>query len=155
MTFRRPLAIALMALAMPLMLASPAANAAEQTFFPNQDVAGFLVLKLDLASFRNSLGPMRTETRRTFSELGMAVTSSKPDEVVIDTENWHYRLRVLRRADINRDGVEDVEVCFTEESKLGSYRQQQPLLVTRYAHSGYAVALKYEVEGCKSSPRPR
>ncbi|MFM7025222.1 MAG: hypothetical protein ACKOWC_04080 [Limnohabitans sp.] len=151
MIFHSTLAIAFAA----LVLTAQVSHAAGQTFFPNQDLAQFLVLKLDLATFRNALGPRRTETRRTFAELGIAATQAQPDAVVLETEDWQFRLKVLRRTDINRDGLEDLALCFTEEARRGSYFAQQALLVTRFSHSSYAVALKYEIEDCKSTTGQR
>lgn len=119
-----------------------------QSFFPKKDVAQFLAQNLDLSTFRNSLGPRRTETQRTFAALGILPTQVQADEVVMESNEWFYSLRILRRADINGDGLEDFEVCFTDRAKQGTYSAQQALLVTRYSTSSYAVALKFEVSGC-------
>lgn len=67
----------------------------------------------------------------------------------MDNDDWYYELRVLRRADINGDGLEDLDVCWIDRAKGGTYSSQQSLLVTRYSPSAYAVALKYEVFGCE------
>lgn len=71
----------------------------------------------------------------------------------MESNAWVYALRVLRRADINGDGLEDLEVCFTDRSKGGTYSARQSLLVTRYSASAYAVALNYEVFGCEDPSR--
>ena len=123
------------------------------TYFPANGLGPFLARVLDLATFRNSLGPRRDRTHQTFARLGITPTTILPDAVAFDSDEWFYQLRVIRRADINGDGLEDLELCFTDRAKKGSYSAQQPLLVTRYSASSYAVALKYEVEGCPHDAR--
>jgi len=56
----------------------------------------------------------------------------------------------LHRDNINKDGIEDLEVCFTDRAKQGTYSTQQALLVTRYSSSSYVVALRFEVNGCEA-----
>jgi hypothetical protein len=133
-----------------LVVMAPATPSAAQSFFPPTAVAEFLVNYLDLSTIRSSLGPRRSISKRTFASLGIVPTHVEPDEAVLDSNEWYYSLRVFRRADINGDGLEDLEVCFTDHAKAGTYSSQQSLLVTRYAATGYAVALKYEVSGCEA-----
>jgi len=75
---------------------------------------------------------------------------SKVTESAIEFEDadWYYGIRVLQRSDSNNDGVEDLEVCFTDRAKQGSYSTQQPMLVTKYSASSLAVALAYRIDGC-------
>lgn len=118
------------------------------TFFPQRELGKFLAENFDLASTRSSFGPRRKPEQRTFADFGMKATRSGDDVVEFDDERWFYQLRVLRRADINRDGIEDLEVCFTDKAKGGSYDSYKGLLISRYSDETYAVALNYEVEGC-------
>ena len=141
--------IGVVAVAM-VMIEANATPPVTQTFFPEKDLAQFLVENLDLSTFRNSLGPRRSEARRTFATLGIVPTQVQTDSVVLEDNAWFYSLRILRRTDINRDGFEDLEVCFTDRAKQGTYSTQQALLITRYSASSYAVALKYEVDGCET-----
>ncbi|RSZ60257.1 hypothetical protein HF313_20900 [Massilia atriviolacea] len=126
------------------------------SFFPQLDLGRFLADNFDLASVRSSLAPRRTPDLRTFADFGMLPTNSGDDGVTFDGERWLYQLRVVRRADINNDGIEDLEVCFTDRAKGASYDASQSLLVSRYSDETYAVALRYESEACgpaaKSSP---
>jgi hypothetical protein len=131
--------------------AAPVANHV-RSYFPAKALPAFLVKNLDIASFRNSLGPKR-QGERTFAELGITPTKIGPDVVEFDSPDWYYRIRVLRREDINRDGIEDLELCFTDRAKQGSYSTQQPLLVTKYSSSMLATALSYEVSGCEEFSR--
>jgi hypothetical protein len=109
-----------------------------------------LVQNLDLATFRSSLGPRISAEKHTFASLGIVATKVTGDGIVFEDAEWFYNIRILRRADINKDGIEDLEVCFTNRAKQGTYSTQQALLVTRYSSSSYAVALRFEVDGCEA-----
>jgi len=126
----------------------PASAAAPASFFPQRDLGKFLADNFDLASIRSSFGPRRTVDKRTFADFGLAPTRSGDDVVEFDGERWFYQLRVLRRADVNGDGIEDLEVCFTDKAKGGSYDVRKGLLISRYSDETYAVALSFEVDGC-------
>jgi len=118
-----------------------------RSFFPRKEVAASLVSSLDIASFRSSLGPRRG-SKRTFAELGMVPSKVTESAIEFEDADWYYGIRVLQRSDSNNDGVEDLEVCFTDRAKQGSYSTQQPMLVTKYSASSLAVALAYRIDGC-------
>ncbi|MES2127826.1 MAG: hypothetical protein V4463_11190 [Pseudomonadota bacterium] len=101
--------------------------------------------KFDLASIRSSIGPRRTAAQRTFADLGMKPSKATEDALVFDSPgDWRYDLRIVARRDVNRDGIEDLEVCFIDRAlNGGSYDNSQGLLITRYSAAGYAVALSY------------
>ena len=134
--------------------ATPLAQAAPLTsFFPERELGRFLADNFDLASVRSSFGPRRTPERRTFTDFGLVASKAGDDVLEFDEERWFYQLRVTRRADINGDGIEDLELCFTDRAKGGSYDSRKGLLVSRYSDETYAVALSYEIEGC-TPPKP-
>jgi len=59
---------------------------------------------------------------------------------------WRYELKVVARRDVNSDGIEDLEVCFTDRAlNGGSYDSSQALLITRYTAEAYAVALSFRL----------
>ena len=135
-------------------LAMGSAHAADMTsYFPARDVPRFLAANFDLASVRGSFGSRRTAAQRTFASLGQAPTRVTAELVEFDSEDWYYSLRILWRGDLNRDGIEDLEVCFVDRAKNGSYNSQQALLVSRYSDSGLALALRFEVSGCETVTR--
>lgn len=130
------------------------AHAADVTsYFPGRDLAQFLVANFDIASVRSSFGPRRAPAQRTFASLGQVPTKVTKELLEFDGPDWYYSLRVLRRGDFNGDGIEDLEVCFTDRAKAGTYNSQQALLISRYSDSGLAVALRFEVSGCESFAR--
>jgi hypothetical protein len=138
------------ALLTAVLFAGPASAADLTSYFPVRGAAQFLVANFDLASIRSSFGPKRTLEQRTFASLKLVPTKVTQDEVEFDGADWLYSLKVLRRGDLNRDGIEDLEVCFVDKAKGASYDSQQALLVTRYSDSSLAVALRYEVSGCET-----
>lgn len=120
------------------------------SYLPAENLPQFLVKHLSLASFRNSLGPQRVVGETTFYELGFKQWEFAAHRAVFDGPNWHYGIQVLRQDDINGDGVADAVICFTDQAKEGSYLTVQPLLITRFSNATPAIALKYEVSGCKT-----
>ena len=130
--------------------AVPAANAQPTTsFFPTRGVAQFLAENFDLASIRSSFGNRRTPAKRTFADFGMVPTAATEELLAFDDPTWYHGIKVLRRGDFNKDGIEDLEICFVDRAKEGSYNAQQPLLVTRYSATTYAVAMIFELDGCE------
>lgn len=115
------------------------------SYFPKKEVGAFLAQSFDLASIRSSLGPRRTSGQRTFADLGMKPSKATDDLLVFENPgDWRYAFRIVGRRDVNRDGIEDLEVCFTDRAlNGGSYNNTQGLLITRYAADGYAVALSF------------
>lgn len=156
-TCRKQAALLVIACALaPAMAATPQQTSSQQTsFFPQRDLGKFLAENFDLASIRSSFGPRRTAAQRTFADFDMKPTKAGDDILEFDDERWFYQLRILRRADINGDGIEDLEACFTDRAKGGSYDTRKGLLISRYSDETYAVALNYEVEGCEYKAKPK
>lgn len=139
-----------------LLLVATSAVAKEssiKSFLSTSHLPEQLVTDLDLASFRNSLAPRRDLQHRNLSAFHLKKTVVDANTIVLEDSDWSYTLRIIRRGDINGDGVEDVEVCFTDKAKQASYDAQQPLLITKYSNSSMAVALKFEVDGCENYAR--
>lgn len=116
--------------------------------FPSKDLGLFLANKFDLASIRSSFGLRRPPSRRTFADFGMKPSKVSGDALVFDTPGESmYELKIMGRRDVNKDGIEDLEVCFTDRAlNGGSYDTSTGLLITRYSADGYAVALSYSLD---------
>ncbi|XLZ69289.1 hypothetical protein ABT364_22565 [Massilia sp. SR12] len=139
-----------------LLLPGAAQAAPLISHFPEHGVGQFLAERFDLASIRSSIGPRRTMAQRTFSDLGMKPTQATDDALIFDSPgDWFYALKIVGRGDVNRDGIEDLEICFIDRSlNGGSYNNAQGLLVTRYTPDGYAVALSFSRDrACPESAR--
>ncbi len=100
--------------------------------FPMQE----LYEKLDIASFDSSLMPMMESANeyRTFKDLNQSATSITQDKIVIDSVDWTYSISVLKKKG------QDLYVCFSDKSKVGSYDTQSPLLIRKYKDIYVAIA---------------
>lgn len=118
------------------------------SYFPKQDLGRFLADKFDLASIRSSFGPRRGPAQRTFSDFGMKPSKATEDLLEFESPgDWLYQLKVVRRGDVNGDGIEDLEVCFIDRAlNDGTYNTSEGLLITRYSADSYAVALSFSLE---------
>lgn len=77
----------------------------------------------------------------------MKPSKSTEDILVFERPGeWLYELKIVGRRDANRDGIEDLEVCFIDRAlNGGTYNTSQGLLITRYSADGYAVALSHSL----------
>ncbi len=75
----------------------------------------------------------------------MKPSKATEDILVFDgAGDWYYELKIVARKDVNRDGIEDLEVCFIDRaSNGGTYDSSQVLLITRYSATDYAVAVSF------------
>jgi len=129
---------------MACLLAGPVQATPVVSHFPQQNLGLFLAGHFDLVSIRSSFGPRRL-AQRTFADFGMTPTTATETELVFDMPgDWYYRLAIVGRRDVNGDGVEDLEACFTDRAQNGgTYASAQGLVITRYEAHGYALALSF------------
>jgi hypothetical protein len=130
-----------------LVLTSSVQAAPLVSYFPRKDLGQFLADRFDLASIRSSFGPRRTPALRTFADFGMKPSQATNDSLVFETPGgWYYEMKIVGRRDVNRDGIEDLEVCFTDRAlNGGTYHTSTGLLITRYAENAYAIALDFSL----------
>ena len=137
----------LLSTALACLMTGPA-QAAPVSYFPATNLGQFLAEQFDLATIRSSFGPRRSPGLRTFRDFGMKPSKADDGTLVFDVPGeWYYELKILKRRDVNNDGIEDLEACFIDQARNGgSYRSTQGLLITRYSADGYAVALSYSLK---------
>jgi hypothetical protein len=99
---------------------SPTTN--RKSFLPADEIEEFVVERLDLSTFRNSLGPRREPGMRHFSDFDIRPQTRTGGIIELKDTDWYYKVRILARGDFNRDGIEDLAVCFTDQSLRGSSR---------------------------------
>jgi hypothetical protein len=116
----------------------------ENSFIPNQDLEKFIIQRLDLSTFRNSLGPRRESNMRFFSDFGIKATKISNGYIEFDSSDWVYAIEIIRKKDENSDGIEDLVISFFDKSKTGTYDTNTWLLVTRFSEDGNLIALSYE-----------
>jgi hypothetical protein len=119
------------------------------TYFAQTAVLEQVVAEFDLATIRSSFGPKRDSLHRTLKSFAMTSKMLDAKTLVLENGDFVYHLQLLGRGDLNHDGIEDLEICFTEKAKHGSYHAQKPILLTKYSSSALAVALQFETDGCK------
>lgn len=140
-----------------LALMSAAEAAPLVSHFPKKELESFLAKQFDLASIRSSFGPRRTPAQRTFADLGMKPSKASGNQLVFDSPgDWHYEMRIVGRRDVNRDGIEDLEVCFIDRAlNGGTYHTSKALLITRYSAETYALALSFSLreDACEEYTR--
>jgi len=131
-----------------LLCASVTQAAPLVSHFPKNDLGLFLAEKFDLATIRSSFGPRHSPSQRTFADFGIKPSIATENALAFNIPgDWRYELRVMARRDVNSDGIEDLEVCFTDRAlNGGTYNVSKGLLITRYLADGYAVALSYSLK---------
>ena len=115
-----------------------------KSFIPQEKVEHFVINRLNLATFRNSLGSRRRSGMRYFAELGIKPTKIEQGRIEFDLNDWYYEITILRRADENSDGIEDLVIRFVDQSKPGTYQTQHEYLVTSFGNDGSLIAIAYE-----------
>ena len=118
------------------------------SYIPSNYLGRFVTDNLDLSTFRNSLGPRRESGMRTFSDFGINPSLLSETKAELTTPDWYYSIEIIKRGDVNGDGVEDLVLCFTDDSREGSYLTRDTILTTRYSDRTLLIALRYEVDGC-------
>jgi|TARA_E500000178_G_scaffold197533_1_gene195553 hypothetical protein len=116
----------------------------QPSLIPEQGLEYFVYERLDLASFRNSFGPLRSQSIRYFCDLGIAPTKAAKGLLEIEMSDWYYRVRVINRGDFNRDGLEDLYIEFIDAAKHGSYQRTDLYLITRYHADSDLIAIAFE-----------
>jgi len=128
---------------------SKAAPSDELTsFIPKKNLAQFIADNFDIRSIRSSIRPDRlTPNNPTFASLGLHPRVIGNDTIRFESHGWIYDIRILGRGDENKDGIEDIAVCFTDDGSGagGTYLTVQPLLLTRYSDKTPLIAISYEV----------
>jgi hypothetical protein len=120
------------------------------TPWPKDNLAGLIFERLDLSTFRNSTGPRRQAGQRLFGDLGIHASKVSDTEATYISDSFSYTVQVPGRRDYNRDGVEDVAICFSGSATQASYRTNAPYLVQLI--NGRVMALAFEID---SSPEAK
>lgn len=132
-----------------LISTSVCAQDASRSYLPKTALAQYIFEKLDITTFRSSLGPQRAIGQRHFAQLGLTATTQAKNLLAIETEDWLYEFEIIRVADVNRDGLTDIEVCFRDKAKMATYNTQEPLLLSQSEKDGPLIAIHFQVDGCE------
>lgn len=115
------------------------------SFLPDDAIEAFIFENLNLASYRNILGPSREAGMRYFRDFGFSEFTVKNDTIVItDNETVGIYIKILFRGDANGDGVEDLVVQIVDQAIGGRYLSETHLMLTRYSNDTDLIAINYE-----------
>ena len=117
------------------------------SYMPSEGIEEFIVDRLDLTTFRNSLGPARSPGMRYFSDLGLRPSEISDGRIVFETESWYYCIELIERGDVNHDGIEDIQICFTDDSIDGTYFVKYIYLLTCLSDDSDLIAIAYGPSG--------
>lgn len=131
------------------------ANATEtKNLIPSENIEKFVIENFDLSTISSSLHQrMKAGNQSFFHDLQMSPSSIKPSNIIFESDDWFYEIKIKSIEDINGDGFKDIAICFIDKAKKGSYNSLQPILLTRYHNNDALVALSYEptLKDCKKS----
>ena len=117
------------------------------SYLPEENLEQFIVNRLDLTTFRNSLGPARSPGMRYFADMGLDPTEISQGRIVFETENWYYCIEVVEQADLNRDGIEDLLITFLDEAKEGTYLTEYLYMLVCLTGESDLIAVAYGPSG--------
>jgi len=119
------------------------------TFMPDRGFEEWVASNLDIRSFNSSIDGRREAYQARLREVGYAPVPRRPGRgpvvVSLASPEGDVALSVFQRGDLNRDGIEDVLVCFEDSPKNGRFHQVQPLLAQKYTANGPLVALDIRI----------
>lgn len=115
-----------------------------KSFLPNKDLSRFVVDHFDLSTIRSSFGPRLIDGQPNYlRSFGLVPSEISERKVIFENDEWFYSITILGLQDYNKDGIEDVFICFTDDAKIGTYLTVQPYLLTRYNFDMSLIALSY------------
>jgi hypothetical protein len=116
------------------------------SFLPAAGLARFIAEDWDIRTISSSLNPRRTQQQSHFTDLGLSLSEATDSHVVLEDPDETYVIEVLKRGDANRDGIEDVIVCFSESAKGGgTLAGSHAFLLQKYSKTTSLVALAFTV----------
>jgi hypothetical protein len=124
-----------------VLAAAPANAEPLRSFFPARDLAQYVAAHWDLGSFDSRLNNAVAPNRRTFASAGLTATAATGDTVTLASDTLRVRITVYYRGDINRDGLEDVSVCYREQAKGKRGETATAFLLTQYSADTPVIAL--------------
>lgn len=93
-------------------------------------VAGKALLsKLDLRTFPSSQNMLSDDRSHTLAELYPDRAASDATTARIGTEDWNLTLKIVAAARLNDNAADDWIVWLSDESKTGTYRNYQTLVI--------------------------
>lgn len=126
------------------------------TFMPERGFEEWVAGNLDIRSFNSSLDNRREAYQARLREVGYDPVPRRSGRgaaaVNLASPDGDITISIFQRGDFNRDGIEDVFICFDDSLKNGRYHRVQPLLAQKYTANGPLVALDVRVTDPRCRP---
>jgi hypothetical protein len=107
---------------------------------PINNYGAVLATRLDLRSFRSSLGPMVDERHYTLSRLFKGQVRIQNQGAVVETPDMLFSLTIVLVGDVDHNGSSDWLVWLSDEVLAGTYRRYETLLIKDVAAEGFLQA---------------
>ncbi|WP_328184926.1 hypothetical protein [Marinobacter sp. OP 3.4] len=112
----------------------------QQPYRPDVPAGEVLRNRLDLRSFRSSLGPASSHYHTLAEISGELPVQVDDNTVTLESDDWYIQLEVVARADVDNDGHEDWLIWLTDEAREGNYRGYDSLVIHNVAGNGLLEA---------------
>jgi hypothetical protein len=106
---------------------SPLVVAGNEAAYPKENVAAFVVEKLDLTSLSSEFRPKKEKGKKTFADYGFTAQRIDENEAIIEAAGGVRRL-AIKILDQKSSGI---YVCVTEPGENGDTKAQSVVLLTR------------------------
>lgn len=118
------------------------------TFMPDRGFEEWVAANLDIRSFNSSMDNRREAYQARLRELGYEPVPRRgrgPVVLTFTSAEGEVTMSLFERGDLNRDGIEDVLICFQDRLKGSRYDRTQALLAQKYTPNGPLAALDVQV----------
>jgi len=106
---------------------APLVVAGNEAAYPKENVAAFVVEKLDLTSLPSALRPKKEKGKKTFADYGFTVQTVDENEAVIEAAGGVMRL-AIKVLDQKSSGI---YVCVAEPGENGGSTKTQSVILLK------------------------
>ncbi len=106
---------------------APLVVAGDEVAYPKENVAAFVVEKLDLTSLPSAFRPKKEKGKKTFADYGFTAQTVNENEAVVEAAGGGTRL-ALKVLDQKSSGI---YVCVAEPGENGSKAKTQSVLLLK------------------------
>ena len=111
-------------LALAVLSYAPLVVAGDEAAYPKENVAAFVVEKLDLTSLPSAFRPKKEKGKKTFADYGFTAQRMDENEAIIEAPGGVRRL-AIKVLDQNSSGI---YVCVAEPGEDGSRAKTQNVM---------------------------
>jgi len=106
---------------------APLVVAGDEAAYPKENVAAFVVEKLDLTSLPSAFRPKKEKGKKTFADYGFATQTVNQNEAVIEAAGGVRRL-AIKVLDQKSSGI---YVCVVESGENGGQAKTQSVILLK------------------------